>query len=262
MGSQDDTGKDDLPVVAQDDKTSLLPIEDKARPPSPMEMAISLKQSGLSTEDMKQMLELQKDYEANEARKEYNKAVAAFKADPPDITKNKKVAYKDVKYSHATLDHVASAISECMSEHGLSFNWKTNQLDGGLIEVICTMSHRMGHSESTKLSSKPDSTGSKNPIQSIGSTVTYLQRYTLLALTGMATRETDDDGAASGNNAPADPYITENQALDLEALIDDVGADKNGFLKMCKIEKIEDMTATKLPNAIKRLEEKRNATTN
>ena len=47
--------------------------------------------------------------------------------------------------------------------------------------------------ESTTLSGPPDTTGSKNDLQSIGSTISYLQRYTLLALTGLATFDMDDD---------------------------------------------------------------------
>ena len=52
----------------------------------------------------------------------------------------------------------------------------------------------MGHSESTTLQSPPDASGGKNSIQAIGSAVTYLSRYTLLAITGLATGENEDDG--------------------------------------------------------------------
>ena len=40
----------------------------------------------------------------------------------------------------------------------------------------------------------PDGSGGKNAIQAIGSTVSYLERYTLLAATGLATEDQDDDG--------------------------------------------------------------------
>ena len=55
-----------------------------------------------------------------------------------------------------------------------------------------------GHSESVTLSAPPDDSGKKNNIQQIASTVTYLERYTLLAATGTAVKEQDDDGSASG----------------------------------------------------------------
>jgi hypothetical protein len=52
----------------------------------------------------------------------------------------------------------------------------------------------MGHSERTPLEASPDASGGKNGIQAVGSTVTYLQRYTLLSATGMAVQDQDDDG--------------------------------------------------------------------
>jgi hypothetical protein len=53
-----------------------------------------------------------------------------------------------------------------------------------------------------------DATGNKNPVQQIGSTVTYLQRYTLLAATGLATSDSDDDGRGG---AAASQGITEKR---------------------------------------------------
>ena len=50
----------------------------------------------------------------------------------------------------------------------------------------------------------PDDSGGKNPIQSIGSTITYLERYTILALTGLATKEQDDDGKSANQTQQPD----------------------------------------------------------
>jgi ERF superfamily len=60
--------------------------------------------------------------------------------------------------------------------------------------VTCILTHQMGHSEETTLAGAPDNSGSKNSIQAIGSTVTYLERYTLLAATGLAAANGDNDG--------------------------------------------------------------------
>ena len=52
-----------------------------------------------------------------------------------------------------------------------------------------------------------DKTGSKNAVQAIGSTVTYLQRYTLIGALGITTA--DDDMDARINNEIVDPeYIS------------------------------------------------------
>ena len=78
---------------------------------------------GADLEKLEKLLTLQERYEKNEARKEYHKAMAAFKADAPKIDKDKKVGYLNVKYSHASLYNVTDKINTVLSKHGLSASW-------------------------------------------------------------------------------------------------------------------------------------------
>jgi hypothetical protein len=55
------------------------------------------------------------------------------------------------------------------------------------------------------MSAGADSTGNKNNIQSIGSTRTYLQRYTLVGALGLSTADEDNDGKTSGNPKRVNP---------------------------------------------------------
>ena len=139
------------------------------------------------------LMNLQLKWEANEARKAFVKAMTEFKSNPPEILKNKRVAYNQVAYDHATLDHVCKQITNGLSEHGISHRWRIEQNDA-LIRVTCILTHEAGHSEETTLSAGADMSGSKNAIQGIGSAVTYLERYTLLAATGLAAKNGDNDG--------------------------------------------------------------------
>lgn len=177
----------------------------------PLGAAMQALKLGLSIADMKEMLSLQKDWEANEARKAYVADMAAFKLNPPEIFKTKSVSIKTrdggqgPQYAHATLGDVCEKIVEGLAKHGFSHRWDTKQAEGGQIFVTCTLTHRLGHSESTTLNSSRDETGSKNNIQSLASTVTYLQRYTLLGASGLATKDMPDDdgnGADDGSGAP------------------------------------------------------------
>jgi len=168
---------------------------------------------GADLERLEKLMDLQVKYEANEARKAYVADMAAFKLNPPEIIKDKQVGYKDkndnfVGYKHATLGAVTSAIVDGLAKHGFSHRWDTRQ-EGGVVIVTCIITHRMGHSESTTLSAQKDDSGKKNQIQQMASAMTYLQRYTLLAATGLATHEQDDDGAAAElDTALADKWIT------------------------------------------------------
>jgi hypothetical protein len=160
----------------------------------PMANAIAALQAGMTIESLKGIMELQKDWEANEARKSYVADMAEFKLNPPEIYKTKLVAFSGTEYMHATIGDVTKAIVEALASHGFSHSWETRQ-DASLITVICKITHRMGHSESTSLQSSPDVSGKKNSIQAIASAQTYLQRYTLLAACGLATMDLpDDDG--------------------------------------------------------------------
>lgn len=189
-------------------------VQSNVSPAQMMQMALA--QKGDLT-GLKDMLELQKQWEAHEAKKAYHKAMAAFKANPPDIDKDREVDFTTktgirTNYRHASLHNVATKINQALSKHGLSAAWRTEQPEGG-IRVTCTITHELGHSESTSLTAGADQTGNKNPIQAISSTVSYLERYTILALTGLATRDMDDDGNAAGTPPPAP--ITEPQAIEL-----------------------------------------------
>jgi hypothetical protein len=153
--------------------------------------------AGADLDKLEKALALQERWEANQAKKAYHLAMAKFKANPPKIDKDREVAFDTshgkTRYSHASLFNVTEKINSALSEHGLSASWVTNQASD-VISVTCRITHEKGHSEETTLSAKADTSGSKNPIQAIGSAITYLERYTLLALTGLATYEQDDDG--------------------------------------------------------------------
>ena len=155
-------------------------------------------QRGDDVERMTQLYELKKTFERDEARKAYHLAVAQFKNESIEIIKNKTVAYKDVSYNHASLDHIVEVTAPLLAKHGLSHNWDLEQGDKGRVTVTCVLTHSLGHSNKVALVGSPDDSGSKNNIQRVASTVTYLERYTFLAITGLAAKDQDDDGANSG----------------------------------------------------------------
>jgi hypothetical protein len=162
---------------------------------SPIQTAADILKFGGDLSQLEKLMELQERHETNQARKAYHVAMSEFKAHAPTLKKSKRVAYGNTKYNHADLGEITEEISRELSKHGLSSSWKTEQ-EGG-IKVTCTITHVLGYSERTSLTSPPDNSGGKNSIQAIGSTITYLQRYTLLALTGLAAHDQDDDGKAA-----------------------------------------------------------------
>lgn len=173
--------------------------------------------------DLQELMGLRRELKAEKAKSAYYEAMAEFKKNAPPIPKDSRVSYKTQKgkteYDHASLGKVCEIITPPMAEQGLSFQWKQKN-SGNKVSVTCIISHIDGHSESTTLESNDDQSGGKNAIQAICSTVTYLERYTLFALTGLAAMDQDDDGR--GATAPPD-YITEKEAKDLIDLIQNSG---------------------------------------
>lgn len=169
----------------------------------PMANAIAALQAGMTIESLRGIMDLQKEWDANEARKAYVADMAAFKLNPPQILKDKLVGYENrdgsvTGYFHATLGKVVDAVVSALAQHGFSHNWETKQ-DKGIITVSCKITHRLGHSESTSMESSADVSGKKNAIQAVASSITYLSRYTLLAATGLAPVDmSDDDGEDGG----------------------------------------------------------------
>lgn len=187
----------------------------------PLAMAMQAMKAGMSIADMRAMLDLQKEWEANEARKAYNEAMAAFKAEAVEIIKRKEVDFATAKgrtqYKHAELSDVIDAVGPALSKHGFSWSWTLRQ-DKSWLEVTCVLKHRLGHFESVTLGAPPDDSGGKNTIQSIVSTKTYLERHTLKAACGVAEKGEDNDGAGGAGKRKNDWLAKVDEAASEEDL--------------------------------------------
>ena len=228
----------------------------QANPSYLLQLAV---EQGADIDKLEKLMALQEKWEANQARKAYVDDMAKFKENPPDIFKDKAVGYtnKDgtfTGYKHASIGNVTTSIVEGLAKHGFAHRWDTQQVEGGQINVTCIITHRLGHSEKTILSAFKDDSGKKNSIQQMSSTITYLQRYTLLAATGLATQDQeDDDGAAAEaqEQKPIEKQIIEGKRF--EAAIESV---KDGSYTAEKIRarfKLTDDQETALSDAEKEI---------
>lgn len=169
---------------------------------TPMNVLDKAITSGASVDVIARLMELQERWEKNQARKAFDKAMAAAKAEIPVIRKNKLVDFESKRtatqtnYMHEDLAEIARTIDPILGKYGLSYRFNTITA-AGAVTVVCKISHDDGHYEENPLTAPVDLSGNKNPIQAIGSTVTYLQRYTLKAALGLAAAADDDAQAVS-----------------------------------------------------------------
>lgn len=164
-----------------------------------------------------QLMTLAKEWKADRAKEAFLRAMADFQGECPPIPKMKKVSMTKrdntpgPSYSHAELDKIVDLIRPFKAKNGLSHEWKNDfflerrkvyiekanavhEIDVPMIRVHCVVSHKDGHTKSAFMEGELDDSGSKNNIQQRGSTMTYLERYSLISAMGLVTAGTDNDG--------------------------------------------------------------------
>lgn len=207
---------------------------------TPMDMLNRAVSSGADIVMIEKLMGLQERWEANQARKSFDEAISAAKAKIPPIERNA-TGHNSKKY--ANFAAIAKVVDPILSEHGLSYRYRTTQTDK--ISVTCILSHKAGHSEETTLSGPADGSGNKNAIQAIGSTLTYLQRYALVQMLGLAAAADDDGKAVTAvvDEPPPPGSVTQNQADQIRELLDELNVNGRAFLSWAKQKRIEDIPA-------------------
>ena len=183
---------------------------EKTEPTTPAQMLQIAVEQGADIDKLDKLMQLQERWDAANAKKAYIAAMSEFRAECPPIAKTR--AAHNSKYAGLaeTIDQIKALLARC----GLSHSWTTEQAAAG-VTVTCSVTHIDGHSESTTLTAEPDTSGSKNSIQALGSTVSYLQRYTLFSILGLASREMDTDG---NPDTPPEVIDALNNAQTIEEL--------------------------------------------
>lgn len=193
------------------------------QPITPMEMLSMAVSQGADIEKLSKLMDLQERWEKNEARKAFVVAMADFKKNAPVILKTKAVSFgagKATAYKHALAGESSETIGAALSAVGISHKWDVETTEDNKIKVACILTHTQGHSERTTMPPcSPDTSGSKNSIQAVGSTVSYLQRYSLFAATGLVPKDADDDAGGGKVHTLSDSVMADFKS-EVDALAD------------------------------------------
>lgn len=160
-----------------------------------MQMAI---ERGASPEEIKALMDMRRELQAEQAACAFREAKAGFLSAIPMIKKSKVAKFPtknggEMSYNYASIDDIVESIKPHLVEFGLSYHWE-QRIEEGVIVVKCVLTHKGGHQESMYMHGMLDNSGSKNAIQAVASTSTYLRRYTLTGILGIATADPDLDG--------------------------------------------------------------------
>lgn len=203
---------------------------------------------------MERLLEMQERIMERNARSAYAADLARMQPELPVIAERGGIKDRSgrVQSTYALWEDINEAIKPVLAKHGFALSFRTGQ-DEGRITVTGVLSHREGHSEETTMHLPIDTSGSKNSVQAVGSSISYGKRYTAGALLNITSRGEDDDGKAAGGVAT----ISDEQVQALQDLIIEVGADPVKFCAYLKVEKLAALPSDQYERAVDALNAKR-----
>jgi len=163
------------------------------------------------------------------------------------------------KTPYATFDDILAGVLPVLSAWGFSIRFEHITVPAGDSYRIATkaiLTHKDGHSEAADTPPLlQDSSGSKNTVQAVGSSLMYGKRYALraiLPIVSHAPQDRDDDGTAAGASATIDP----DQIADIETRLRDTASDEAKFLAWVKAASVPEMTIDQYKKSVAMLSDK------
>lgn len=150
---------------------------------------------GLPVETMERLFSLRKEVKAEIAREAFTAALSEFQSACPVIEKTKKVLNKDgqsVRYMFAPIDSIVKQIQKPLGEAQLAYTWEVKNTPG-FITAVCTITHALGHKESSEFMIPIDTEGYMSAPQKYASSLTFAKRYSLCNALGISTGDEDTD---------------------------------------------------------------------
>ena len=149
---------------------------------------------------MERLMLMYERIESKRAVAAYQSALSDMQEALPSIGERGNAANR---YTYALWEDINAAVKPVLKRYGFALSFRTDcQKDA--ISVTGVLTHRDGHREETTISLPADSSGNKNAVQAVASSVSYGKRYTAGALLNLTSHGEDDDAFA----ASAGPDIT------------------------------------------------------
>lgn len=211
-------------LVLQNEDRAGLPAQQIPQPMRLLELAVA---QNADIDKLERLMAMQTQWEEKSAKREFLAALSSFQTECPNILKGK----QGHNSNYAPLSDIVAAVRGLLYQHGLSYRFEQEHSSNSLIKVTCVVSHESGHSESNCMLANPDASGNKNAIQAIGSTVTYLMRYTFMGALGITTADVDTDGGAPVY-IPQVPPIDRRQIIEkIKAILEQQKKTEAGFFQ-------------------------------
>ena len=152
------------------------------------------------------------------------------------------------KSKYADLAEVLNTVRPVFAANGLSII-QIPSFDGAMASVTTCLAHSKGGTITGVSSCVP----AKTDAQGIGAATTYLRRYSLASVCGVAQEDDDGQSAAHTKTRIA---ISPLQVAALQVRLEVLQVDEEAFCKFLGVNKMEEITIDKMAIATKSLDAK------
>lgn len=126
------------------------------------------------------------------------RAFLAFQSEAPELPRTEKVGNGNGNpYAYTPLPMMRKILQPYLTKYGFIYSWDFKEVNNK-VECTCILTHIDGHSKTSTMTADKDNTVDMNSVQAVGSTMTYLQRYSFKAVLGLTSADDDDDGRSAG----------------------------------------------------------------
>ncbi|MHB8272018.1 ERF family protein [Bradyrhizobium sp.] len=222
----------------------------------------------VNPENMRALLDMQKEIMAEQSRRDFNAAFIALQADLSHVAirQDGKIEIRKKDGSgertgavqqatpYATFPAIMKVIQPLLTKHGFALSFSTEPIGERLLVRGYLDGH--GHQRTTAFPLPAETSGSKNNVQGWGSSQSYGRRYCAMALLNIissAPQDADTDGhtgnfknAKDGGFAEVPDQvekISPDQEVKLRELVEWCGVPQKKFLDHYGIAKVTDLPA-------------------
>lgn len=235
--------KDQSPVI-QEQSTSLLQVIERAA-----------RDTNVDIDKMERLMQMHERILEKQAEAAFNDAMNAAQAEIGRIGTD--AENRQTRSWYATYAKMDSVVRPIYTKHGFSLSYdEADSPKPEHVRVLCYVA-RGGYKRTYHTDMPADGKGAKGgdvmtKTHAAGSAKQYGMRYLLKGIFNIAISDEDDDG----NGASGD-VITEQQAADLQALAEEVKANKGAFMSYFGIQRLAEMPVSKYQEAVTMLQRKR-----
>lgn len=221
----------------------------------------------VNPDKMRALLDMQKEIRAEEARIAFTEAFIEMSAELPVINAKgrieieAKAGKKGQSTPYATFNEINRVTKPILHRRGFALWCEPDFAPDGRIIVHGHLDHKGGHGKSCSISMPLETSGSKNNVQGVGSSLSYGKRYCAIALLNLvseALEDRDDDGHAAGKKgAKAEPetkevvFASALQITEMEKAIEDCGVGLEVVCNKYQIDALRELPSEMVPAVLK-----------